>query len=184
MATVRRTWRADPVDGTRQVRYYEIVYLRSWPVRTTYDQVVRDVRDHFERDPLPGSALICDKGGPGIPFLQILRTARPRCKIHPLIIHGGVDALARADGTVSVPKNDLVMFLVACHQSKRLFIAPTLDDARLLGKQLTTIERKLTRSGGDTFEAVHARDHDDLALAASYGVWYGEFRQRTPNVWT
>jgi hypothetical protein len=55
-----------------------------------------------------------------------------------------------------------------------LQIARQLKEAPKLRKELGTFTTKITTAGNENYEALRARDHDDLVLAVALALWRGE----------
>jgi hypothetical protein len=77
------------------------------------------------------------------------------------------------DGSLHVPKKELVGVLQLLRQGRRLKIA-RLPERDLLVRGLGNFNVKITTAGNETFEAWRERDHDDLVLAVALACWLGE----------
>jgi hypothetical protein len=73
-----------------------------------------------------------------------------------------------------VPKKLLVAVTQVLLQNRRLEVAPTLELADTLAKELGLFRVKVTTAGNETFESWRERDHDDLVLAVALAAWAGE----------
>jgi hypothetical protein len=92
----------------------------------------------------------------------------------PIQITGGHAVTIGEDGSVRVPKKELVGAVQVLLQSRRLQIARTLPDAPLLVKELENFRVKITEAANETFGAWREGQHDDLVLATALAAWLGE----------
>lgn len=92
-------------------------------------------------------------------------------------IHGGSAVNALDDGTLSVPKRDLVSALVVGFEGQTLKIAGGLKHAGTLEREANAFTMKLSASGHDTYNAREG-EHDDLLLAVALPVWYARTQGR------
>jgi hypothetical protein len=90
-----------------------------------------------------------------------------------VVITAGYSA-SLAAGWWHTPKADLAGAMAACLEGRRLQIAPGLRLAPVLSRELTTFKVRVTPAGNEVFGAWRERDHDDLVLAVTLCVWYGE----------
>jgi len=123
---------------------------------------------------LPGATLLVDVTGVGRPICDLLRqhgVAHIRVNIH------GGDAVGRLDdGTVSVPKRDLIAALVVGFEAKTLRIASGLHHTEALEREAASFRMAVSATGHDTYNAREGA-HDDLLLAVSLTAWHAK-RQR------
>ena len=104
------------------------------------------------------------------PAVDLLRAARPGCRIVPVTITGGDQE--GSDGTVyRVPKRDLIIGLQVVVEQRRLEIAKRSRSHRELMAELAEIKSTVTGFGRTTFEADGSRAHDDLVLALALAWW-------------
>jgi hypothetical protein len=64
--------------------------------------------------------------------------------------------------------------------NRRLHVAPTLPEAKVLLRELGTFTVKVTDSLNETFESWRERDHDDLVLAVALACWAAENLRKPP----
>jgi hypothetical protein len=86
----------------------------------------------------------------------------------------GGHQVTRTFASVNVPKKELVSAVRSVLEGRRLQIARQLKEAQTLRKELGTFTTKITAAGNESYEALRARDHDDLVLAAALALWRGE----------
>jgi hypothetical protein len=58
--------------------------------------------------------------------------------------------------------------------NRRLAVAPKLEQAKVMERELRTFTVKITAAQNETFEAWRERDHDDLVLAVAVAAWATE----------
>jgi len=97
-------------------------------------------------------------------------------------IHGGATVGRLDDGTLSVPKRDLIAALVVGFESKTLRIARGLRHVENLEREAQAFTMKLSASGHDSYNA-RSGEHDDLLLALAMPVWHAQRPKRQVYVW-
>jgi hypothetical protein len=133
------------------------------------------VQDLMSQPHLSGSVLGIDKTGVGAGVVEVIRAKRPQAVVIPVWITSGHKMNKSDDGTLLVPKLDLVASVTALLESGRLAIPDTLPQARTLGKELLSFKAKVTPAGNEVAEADwRSRAHDDLVLALAIGLYLGE----------
>ena len=153
------------------VSHYAVRHMHRFQRGTAYPLMVDEVRGVFARPPLSGTYLVVDATGVGRPVCDLFRVAKPKvlAQISPWSITAGRD---RTKDTV--PKKDLVGAVQAVMGMQRLLIAPDLELAPVLAKEMETFRAKVTADRNETFSAWREKDHDDLLLALALAIWYGE----------
>jgi hypothetical protein len=170
----------DAVYDEREPITYDFVRERTHRVRgiervrlgTPYPDIVRHLRDLAGRPELNGKCtLVVDATGVGAPVVDLLRAARPGCRIVPVTITGGDQE--SSDGSVyRVPKRDLVTGLQVVIEQRRLEISQKARSYRELMAELSEMKSMVTGFGRQKFEADGSRSHDDLVLALSLAWWW------------
>jgi hypothetical protein len=118
--------------------------------------------------------LVVDATGIGGPIVEmILGGDLDFDEVRAVVITSGHQVVVHP-GTVSVPKRDLVAAIGRTAEEGRLRIAGDLTLASVLAQELRNFRVKLTAAGGDAYESVRQKDHDDLVLATALSVWAGE----------
>jgi hypothetical protein len=165
--------RIDSAAGKR-AHVYMVRHLQRW-LGVDYPTIGEQLRPMFAALS-PPPTLIADETGVGVGVLQIFRRLKlPVASIKGITITGGSRANQRPDGGFSVPKKELVSQTQSALQGKRLLIAPQLQEARQLRKELSTFKVKINiASASESFEAWRESDKDDLVLACCMAVWFGE----------
>jgi hypothetical protein len=171
LVVLQRRWEA--VRGTGNVLPHFLVrYIRRWPLLTSYVQVVADTVAVVRTPPLRHPPLAVDQTGVGKAVVDMLREANPSAVLHPVVITAGHNTLTGQDGSLHVPKKELVSCLQVALQSRRLKIA-AVPERELLAKELAAFRVKITASANEEFSSWRERDHDDLVLAVALGVLVG-----------
>jgi hypothetical protein len=167
-----------PAERSGKRRYrYEVRGLKRWPLRTSYCDIALDVADLVRKPPLAGCVLGVDKTGVGAGVLEIIKAAKPRAVIRPVLITSGHEVTPDGAG-FRVPKLELVAAVTALLDSGRLAIPPTIPEARTLGAELLAFRVKVTAAGNEKMEADwRCRAHDDLVLALAMAAFLGEAQQ-------
>jgi hypothetical protein len=174
---------ADPsalaaVVQTLVARHWEhhVRSLFRWSLGTSYVAVVDDVERFVSREPLWGCTLVVDATGCGRPVVDLLRDRRLPVNLVPATISGGAHSSFDVNGA-SVAKRELVAVINVLLGQRRLWIAAGLDLGPTLEGEFSTFRSKITATGHEQLEAPWREGaHDDLLLAASLALWYGERR--------
>jgi hypothetical protein len=161
-----------------QVNHFSLVHLRRWHLGTKYTAIVDDVCELVRTPPLSYPQLVIDQTGVGKAVVDQFERAvwdgKLRAYMRPVLITAGhqIDPSAD-DGSIHVPKKELVSCLQVLLQSGRLKIAP-VPHREVLVKELANFKVKITVAANETFEAWREREHDDLVLATCLAAWHGE----------
>jgi hypothetical protein len=173
LAVLEKTETLEAHPPRTVVRKYAVRHLGRFPLGTAYPVVVARVVALVARPPLAGCTLSVDPTGVGWPVVDLLRQARPRAAVHPILITAG-HQVTRDAGVHHVPKKELVSTLQLLLQAGWLKVASALAEAPTLVHELLTFQVKVTASAHATFGSWRENAHDDLVLAA----WLGERRHR------
>jgi hypothetical protein len=153
-------------------------HLKRYPLQIPYQAIVEEVVGMLRSGKLAGAdvAVLIDKGNAGTAVQEMF--AHIGVRVIPVLIHGGYQtAYDRSDGTYRVPKRDLVEAAQVALQNRRLEISASLPDAGILVEELRNFRGTVSEAGRDRYEA-REREHDDLVLSLSMGVWFREYRCR------
>jgi hypothetical protein len=156
------------------------LYVRElwrWPLRTKHTQIIQEVRQLLLREPfvkrLDYTRLLIDRTGVGAGVVDSFEQAGVR----PIsvTIHGGSNVSCEGRH-YRVPKRDLVSAAQVLLQNGRLRIAPELELASVLTKELLNFRVKIDpKTAHDSYEHWREGDHDDLVLATALACWYREY---------
>jgi hypothetical protein len=129
--------------------------------------------------PLP--VLIVDATGVGSAVVDMFAQARLAATLTPLTITSGGQARGGRWPSTGhpawwVPKIELVGTTQALLQTGRLKIAPDLEHADTLKRELMNFEIRVTQAAHESFGAFREGVHDDLVLAVAMAAWLGEQR--------
>ena len=160
-------------DTSRWRRRHAVRHLKRWTLRTPYPVIVTEVVGMLGKEPLEGARLVVDQTGVGAAVVDLLRTSGIE-GLTPVLITAGNSVSRDGEGVYHVAKKELVSTLQVLLQEHRLRIAPALQYAETLEKELLTFRVKITAAANETFEAWRERDHDDLVLALALAVWHAE----------
>src|SRR5262249_54641802 len=81
---------------------------------------------------------------------------------------------ADSDGSLHVPKKDIVTRLQLLFENRRLRIAKGLPDTAVLIRELLNFRVAITPAAHETFGAWRDGEHDDLVLAVALASWLAE----------
>jgi hypothetical protein len=149
-----------------------VKHLQKWQ-HTPYPEVVRGVVELLARPPLPGATLLVNATWISKAVLDMVRAARPRASVRPVVIAPGGTA-ARVTGRWDVPQRDLAGALLVLSQQRRLSVVPTLPDAGALVREIKSFSAKAVPADPAAFEGWRPPDLDSLCVAAAMAVWAGE----------
>ncbi len=153
-------------SGTHLVRHLERVRGVTYPrIVQRIAELVRSLPSHAD--------LAVDATGVGRPVVDMLRAARIPAHLYAITITGG-GSVTRSGLEWRVPKRDLASTIAILLQTGRLRIAPSLQEAGNLERELQAFRVKVSVDGHDSYEAWRENDHDDLVLAVAMAVWLNE----------
>ncbi len=125
-------------------------------------------------------ALVLDRTGVGRAVSDLFAArSLPGVQVVPTTITAGFEA-GPADGGMRCPKRDLVGAVATVLQRWRLKVHPDLPLAATLTEELKNFRITYTATGHARYEAGgdalswREQPHDDLVLATSLAVWWGE----------
>jgi hypothetical protein len=174
LAVLERTEVTDPHDCGRSLQHYAVRHLQRWPPGTPYPEVCQCVAGLFGTAPLSKSYLAVDYTGVGRPILDMLRRARVRAHVAPILVTAGHKATADERGGWCVPRRELASNLQVLLQSRRLRVAPALPEATTLVRELSAFQVKVPSATEEELVAWREGTHDDLVLAVAVAAWIGE----------
>jgi len=156
---------------------FAVRHLERWPLGTTYAGIAQDVRQRLAQIGQP-CALVADATGVGHAVLELLR--QEGLQPIPIIITAGRETTVAEDGSVLVPKAELVSSVAVALQNGQLKIAQALPLADVLARELADFQVTVTASANLTFGA-RVGAHDDLVLAVALAVYAGSIAFRLPE---
>jgi len=155
--------------------HYRIRDLRRWPPGTPYPQIVADVVQMTNAEPLWGARLAVDQTGVGRPVADLLVRAGGSYEVTRAVVSPGYAESWTEDFARLVPKRDLVGVVQVLLQTRRLRIANQLPDAAILERELLAFRAKTPTAGAEVGEDWRERPHDDLVLALAFACWLGNW---------
>jgi hypothetical protein len=171
-------------EETEGARAYTVGYLHRWHLGTRYPAVVQEVGELLARSPqaeppydappLASSPLAVDVTGVGKPVLEMFEDAGLDARLWPVLITTGHQETLGEGGVWHVPKKVLVSTLQVLFQTRRLRIAPDLEHAKTLAKELENFRVKVTAAANEVYSAWREGMHDDLVLAVALAAWVAE----------
>jgi hypothetical protein len=121
--------------------------------------------------PLSNPLLAVDQTGVGVPVVEMIRDARIKAQLKPILITGGHEITY--DGKWHVPKKELVSTIQVLLQTHRIKFGQ-IPERKVLIQELLNFKVKININAHETFEAWRERDHDDMVLAVALAAWLGE----------
>lgn len=177
-------------DDGRDQASYEVLAVSRLRLRTSYTELPPIINNLINHDRFYGDSgdryVVVDASGVGEPVTDMLRFSlkvqRGFARLIPIVITAG-DTVTETDHGYNVPKSHLITTAQAVLGQERIKIgegaaaAPLLDELATFQTEQLTFRQRLfgARPGA----------HDDLVLALSYTLWYGEKRgpQRGCGIW-
>jgi len=186
LAVLEQTFVPDPDKPGAHLRHYACRHLERLALGTAYTAVSARLRVLVNTGSLRGSTLVVDQTGVGRAVVDLLRAARLPVQLRAVTITGGHATTLGTDGSLHVPKKELVGALQVLLQARRLKVAQALPEARILQRELLNFQVKLTAAAHETFGTWRQGQHDDLVLAVALAAWCGERAAvaRAPSVLT
>lgn len=174
-------------EEARGKRAYAIRHLERFR-GVHYDEIARRVAGVVEAPEIQAHGrpyLALDATGVGRPVLDLLRAARIKAHLLPILIHGGQAVTwpnpetYRERPEIGVPKRDLVAAVQVLLQTSRLKLAAGVQLAETLAAELRNFRVRISLAGSQTFGAGPSAEwregaHDDLVLAVACAAWAGE----------
>lgn len=155
--------------------HYLLHALERLEQRMAYPDQVAHVGHRITDSPqLRGSLLAVDQTGVGQAVVDLFRAAALPVALYAIQITSGHAATRADDGSLHVPKKELVATLSVLLESGRLRMVPGLRWEPTLKVELLKFTAKITTAGNETFGAWRESDHDDLVLAVALAGWLGE----------
>jgi hypothetical protein len=153
-------------------------HLERWQLRTSYAQIVQDVvqlvnNPTLARNKQDRTVLAIDATGVGAPVIDLFKREKMSAKLVPILITAGSEVTTE-NGTMRIPKRNLVSSVSVALQSGKLKISEKLPLAGTLVGELENFRAKITTSGNDTYGAGNewrAGVNDDLVLSLSMAIW-------------
>ena len=158
----------------RRLYHHQLVNVHRYPRGTNYPAINQSVRSIMAQLPARQHppALVVDGTGVGIPVVDAMREGG----LMPVAVSitAGRDVNERSATDFTVPKTILASSIDITMAEDRLGITAQATDSTALRGELQNFRVKISAGGSTTMEAWRESAHDDLVLAASLAVWFGE----------
>jgi hypothetical protein len=173
LAVLERTLRDDPGTGGRWAWRYAVRHLERFQMGTPYGAVLAWLASRTEKPPLQGATLVLDQTGVGRPVANSFRKAGLPVNVGAAVLTAG-HTHAWHDGAHYIPKVELAGVLQLALQERRLAIAPQLEHAPTLCRELEAFRPRVRTVTDETVADWREREHDDLVFATALPLWLAE----------
>lgn len=167
---------------------YALRFLERFELGTSYPNVVKRVVEALGKPPLlgrgnePRTCLAVDATGVGrgvcdylkLELAKAISEGRARCQLREIIITYGHHFEGAPDGSLHVPKKELVSALQMLLQRRRLQMPPDLKHGATLVRELENFKIKITAAMKEKFESAREGLNDDIVLSCAMAAWTGE----------
>jgi hypothetical protein len=137
-------------EGCEVCAAFDLRWLKRYALRTSYPEVVRDVRSLYQRLPAGQRWLVVDGSGVGRAVTDMFGEAGVPC-IVITITHGmHVIQPEGQPNEYHVPKRDLVASVQKALQTRSLRFAASLPEVSALQTELQNFEVKISTAGADS----------------------------------
>jgi hypothetical protein len=162
--------RDDPLDGTLK-KHYIVRLIERVPLGSSYQSVVDRCAQLYETlNKRP--RFVVDASG-ARPIYDLFKSANlPLLPIQ--ITAGTASRIEKGYGYVS--KLELATLLQVMSSANRIHLPANSKFSNAMRGEARRFELKITDSGNLTFGAEGSHKHDDLIMALTYVLWYGERR--------
>jgi hypothetical protein len=161
----------DPVDETL---HYAVRHLERFGPGTPYAEIRTRLTKIIDDPILAGCRLAIDQTGVGKPVVDLFRSDDLGIDTRRIMITNGHAAVWDDHGGWLVPKKDLVGTLQVLLQARRLKVAPALELAPVLVRELAEFQARVSLASDQLDLAWRERPHDDLVLAVAVAAWDAE----------
>jgi hypothetical protein len=166
LVVVERQVIPDPNQDTKTTYRFDVRHLHRWPLKTSYVDIVRDLKEMFAKPPLKDSTLVVDATGVGRAVVDMIRAAGIPAEFRAYQITCGSAVTGK-----TVAKINLVSAVQAPLCSGRLRFAEQLELTPTLTKELEMFRVRVSEDRNETFASWRERDHDDLVLALALALF-------------
>lgn len=168
-----------PDKATAPLARYYCTIAKRYERGTDYTDLASRICRLFQEPKYAGQTLVIDGTGVGRGVVDIFRKARPNCRMMPVTITGGANALGSTSvddlGYWHVPKKELVSSVQVLLVQNRLEVASTLQHATVLVNELKSFTYKINAvTANISYSAWREKDHDDMVLGLALAAWAGE----------
>lgn len=167
----------DRAKACRQasITHYDIVAMRTLPLKMDYVSQALLVRELMAREPLASTnaKLVVDVSGVGMGVSDLMRSNGLR--FVGVQITAGTEQTQVDGSNYRVAKQLLVSKMEAVLHAGELRVPDALPEADAFRKELESFRRQSKASGAQTWSA-DVGEFDDRVMAVSYAVWWATSR--------
>jgi hypothetical protein len=171
IAIVERMFPDFANDKVREA-VYQVPYLARVDLGTSYCDIVDQVTALMQATPLRNATrLVLDRTSVGAPIADMFL----RAGLHPIAVNitGGQYPSIKGR-THNVPRQYLISVLQDLLQTGRLQIAPELEFAPILRRELINFAARKSMADDDESISWRENEHDDLVFALMLACYYFE----------
>jgi hypothetical protein len=158
---------------------YAVRHLQRWQPGRSYHAIAADVREMLRARELGCCSLMIDRTGVGHAVAALF--AEAAISVRSLIVSAGHAESRADDGSLLVPKMELVAVLQLLLQGRRFRVSSQLPLAETLVREMECFKAKVTPAGASEILDWREREHDDLVLAVAIAAWDGEQNHADPG---
>jgi hypothetical protein len=151
---------------------YSVRHLQRWQAGTAYHHIATEIARVLGISELAGCELVIDRTGVGRAAASLFTDLAT--SVRSVVISAGHVITYAEDGSVHVPKKELVATLQVLLQGRRLQIAAGLPLAELFVREMESFRTKVLPTHAEALADWREREHDDLVLAVALAAWQGE----------
>lgn len=149
-------------------RFY-VEHARRLPLGMNYVEQAAVISALWKDLKYRRAEIVADRTGVGRAAIDIF-TAQFNLPVTRVSITSGRNESKDKDGSLAVPKTELLSALFAVYQKKALSISPTLNDYKEIVLQMRNLHAQNTPGGSVTFNAA-GQHHDDYCIAAALALY-------------
>lgn len=163
-------------DKTKKVKEYHLVYLKRYPLRTSYTDICKQVTNLLTSNPIKGkNILVADYTGVGRPVVDLLRESG--IFLVAVNITSGMSVSWKNKQEVAAPKKDIVSSLQVAFQTSKLKVSSEIDHLEDFKRELVNFKVKQKEKGLASF-AASSGYNDDIVMSLGIAVWFCENKIR------
>lgn len=168
-----------PQPGTGEptiISMYYVIYMKRFELGTPFYLIEEELARIWALPELTPTRnyCICDATGLGAPVVESIRRNR-HIRVQAVIITGGETLSKPKAEEYHVAKEHLVSTLVNLVQRRKFRVLEGVAHEDEFFEELSVFGYRVNKRTGNTaYEALKEAVHDDLTIAASLAVWYGE----------
>jgi hypothetical protein len=154
---------------------YAVRHLQRWQPGSPYHAIALEIGRTLAAPKVGSCHLMIDRTGVGRPAAALFESVAG--SVQSLVVSAGHAVSCGDDGSLHVPKKELVAVLQVLLQGRRLQVAGRLPLADMLVREMESFKAKIVPADAGPDLSWREQEHDDLVLAVAVAAWAGE---RTP----